>query len=267
MNRSPRRTIRLLGAALFVAAIVRGADHDLPAAWQALSIGAYEDAAAGFARAPYERNAQLGAAITLINQAPVTPSSLEHARDRLVTLATGNDEVAHAARYFLGRLQQLHPISPDAAAAALEYETLIATNSDDTWSRLALIKLAILRLTVLAPAGDAAIRFASAEQLLSRTNDTITQRDLHLIIAEARLNRRVYDAATLNHLRAALSVTPASDALRVDLLVQIGRLATKLGDHETARAHYAEFLKDFPKERRYYTVQSALEHLDGPFPP
>ena len=259
--------IHLLGAALFVAVIMRGADQDLSAAWQALSIGSYDDAAAGFARAPNDRTAQLGAAITLINQAPVTPSSLEHAHDRLVALAAGNDETAHAARYFLGRLQQLHPIYPDAVAAARDYETLIATTADDTWSRLALIKLAILRLTVLAPAGDTANRFATAEQLLSRTNDPLTQRDLHLIIAEARLNRRVYDAATLNHLRAALSVTPASDALRVDLLVQIGRLATKLGDRETARTHYAQFLKDYPKERRYYTVQSALEHIDGPFPP
>ncbi|MDB6126143.1 MAG: hypothetical protein JWM35_39 [Verrucomicrobia bacterium] len=267
MKRPTRRTISILGATLLVAGLVRGADPKLSKAWQALSTGLYADAGSEFARAAHTREARLGEAINLVNQPPVTPSSLDDARDRLTALSAGDDETAHAARYFLGRLQQLHPNSPDPVAAAHEYEALVATNADDTWCRLALIKLAILRLTVLAPPGDSAIRFTDTERLLTRTRDVLTLRDLHLVIAEARLNHRVYDEATLDHLRAALAITPANDALRVDLLVQIGRLASKLGDRETARTHYAQFLKDYPKERRCYTVQSALDHLEGSFPP
>lgn len=271
MTCTRRVPLAALGAGLLLAAPVWAAEPagnpPLAAAWQALSIGFYDDAGEQFARAGSGREAQLGAAITLINRPPVTPSSLTEAQRRFTDLSRNDDETGRAARYFLGRMQQLHPFAPDPAAAASEYEALVATGADDTWCRLALIKIVILRLTVLPSPGNLAARLAAVEPSLARTHDPLTRRDLHLVIAEARLSHKIYDAITLDHLRSALAVTAPMDALRVDLLVQIGRLASLLGDRATARAHYELFLKDYPKERRCYTVSAALAHLDGTFPP
>ena len=266
-----RVPLAALGAVLGLTTPLRSAEPagavPLAAAWQALSIGFYDDAGNLFATAGTGREAQLGAAITMINRPPVTPSSLIEAQSRFAELARINDEPGRAARYFSGRLQQLHPVKPNPVAAAHEYEALVATGTDDTWCRLALIKLVILRLTLLPPAGDLTARFAAVEPSLERTSDPITRRDLHLVIAEARLNHRVYDNVTLGHLQSALAATAPADALRPDMLVQTGRLASRLGDRATARTCYEQFLKDYPKERRNFTVSTALAHLDGAFPP
>lgn len=255
----------LAGGALRGAAPAAG--PSLAAAWQMLSIGFYADAADQFTVTGPSREARLGLAIVQLNRPPIMPSSLAEAQRQFTELAGGNDTIGHAACYFLARLQQMHPMMPDPAAAARAYEQLVATGADDTWCRLALVKLAILRLTVLPAAGDAAARLAAVEPLLARTADPATRRDLHLVLAEARLNREIYDAITLGHLRAALSTTTASDTMRADLLIQIARVATLLGDRAMAQEHYERFLHDYPKERRCYTVSTALAHLGGAFPP
>jgi TolA-binding protein len=81
------------------------------------------------------------------------------------------------------------------------------------------------------------------------------------------MNREVYDAVTLSHLRAALASTSATDPTRPDLLVQVARVATLVGDLALARQSYEAFLRDYPRERRAYTVTQAIAHLGGPFPP
>ena len=271
MSFAGRRPLTCLAAGLLAAVATRATEQTLPPtlteAWQTLSIGSYSDASDQFAATANSREAQLGAAIAQLNLPPVTPSSLDEAQRQLTQLASGNDTFSHAARYFLGRLQQMHPMTPDLVAAAQEYERLVATGADDTWCRLALVKLAILRLTALPAPGALPAQLAAVEPLLAHTTDPTTQRDLHLVIAEARLNHEIYDPVTLGHLRAALATTRESDSMRADLLIQIARLASLLGDRVTAKEHYERFLHDYPKERRCFTVSAALAHLDGPFPP
>ena len=158
-------------------------------------------------------------------------------------------------------------MTPDLPAAAREYEQLVATGADDPWCRLALVKLAILRLTILPTTGTLAEQLAGVEPLLARTRDAATQHDLHLVIAEARLNHELYDALTLSHLEAALATTREADTMRADMLVQVARVAAMLGDQAKAADHYSRFLRDYPKERRFHTVTSALAQLGKPFPP
>ena len=239
----------------------------LPEAWQTLSIGFYSDASDQFTATAKSREARLGRAIAQLNHPPVTPSSLAEAQRQFTELANSDDAIGHAARYFLGRLLQLHPMTPDPGAAAREYESLVATGADDTWCRLALVKLAILRLSILRAEGTLPTQLAAVEPLLARTADPATQHDLHLVLAEVRLNHGLYDATALEHLQAALTTTRESDTMRADLLIQIARLAGLLGDRATAKQHYEQFLRDYPKERRAFTVGSALAHLDGNFPP
>ena len=266
-----RRPLPCLAAGLLAAVAARATEKTLPPspadAWQTLSIGFYADAADQFTANGPSREARLGLAIAQLNHPPITPSSLAEAQRQFSELAGGDDTIGHAARYFLGRLQQLHPMTPDPDAAARAYEQLVATGADDSWCRLALVKLAILRLAVLPAAGNAAVRLAAVEPLLVRTADPGTRHDLHLVLAEARLNHEIYDATTLGHLRTALTTTTESDTMRADLLIQIARVASLLGDRATAQENYERFLRDYPKERRCYTVSMALAHLGGAVPP
>ncbi len=89
--------------------------------------------------------------------------------------------------------------------------------------------------------------------------------------------RRVFDGDAW-HDEAALvigdglveAVLPAAALpadLRADLLIQTARVALQLGDQATARAHYERFIREFPKDRRHYTIRQALAHLGEPFPP
>lgn len=259
-----------LGAGLWLAALTGLADvahagTNLTEAWNTLSTGFYDDAIRQFTASGNSRAAQLGTAIAQCNRPPVTASSLAEAQRQLEELAAANDEIGRAAQYFLARLWQWHPMTPDTAAAARLYERLVATGADDHWCRLALVKLAILRLTALGAANGLPARLTSTEQLLTRTADPVTQRDLHLVIAEVRLHHELYDAPTFAHLQAALGDRTLPADLRADLLVQTGRIAVKLGDATTARAHFEIFLREFPKDRRHFEVQQALLQL-GPLP-
>jgi len=268
---SRRRLGFCLAANLLTAMVARATEKTLPPslaeAWQTLSIGFYSDAREQFTTTAPSREAQLGLAIAQLNRPPITPSSLANAQQQLARLAARDDITGHAARYFLGRLLQIHPMTPDPMAAAHEYERLVATGADDLWCRLALVKLTILRLTILPAPGTLSAQLAAVEPLLELTSDPATQHDLHLVIAEARLNHEFYDAATLGHLQAALATTRESDTMRADMLIQVARVATLLGQRAVAQDHYERFLRDYPKERRFYTVTSALAHLGAAFPP
>ncbi len=239
----------------------------LAEAWQTLSDGFYDDAIRQFAAAGDSRESRLGRAMAQCNRPPVTTSSLGDAQRQFEELAAADDDIGHAARYFLGRLQQLHPMTPDPTAAARTYERLVATGADDRWCRLALVKIAVLRLTVLPSPNGLAAHLATAEPLLARTNDPVTRRDLHLVISEVRMHHQHYDATTLGHLQAALSEPTLPADLRADLLVQTAQVSLQLGDPAATRAHYGRFLREFPKDRRHYTVQQALARLGGPLPP
>jgi hypothetical protein len=242
------------------------ATEELGASWQALSYGFYNDAGDAFVRAGDARAARLGAAIAQINRSPITATSLTEARRQLEALLAGEDEIAHAARYFLGRLHQLHPIQPDAAAAAREFETLVATGADDVWCRLALVKLAILQLTTLPAAGGLDARLAAVAPYFDRTQAPSARRDLHLVIAEVLLHHQRYDAITRTHLQAALAAPGLNDDIRADLLIQIARLSEILGDTAMSRSHYERFLREFPRDRRQPTVELILSGREAPGP-
>jgi hypothetical protein len=260
-----RRRFLALGWAAGIAA--SGGENrapDLASAWQALSIGSYDAAFAQFDALGGSRAARLGAALAVMQRAPMTTSSLAAARERFTALTAIDDEYGHAAHYFLGRLAGLNAFTPEPVEAALHFEHLAASGADDTWCRLALVKLAILRLSGATGKLSDEPRLASAEPLLARTRDPTTLRDLHVVIADARLHARRYDATTLAHLRAAFDLTPAGDTARADLAVQVGRLAEILGDRAVAEQHYRLFLEENPRERRAYTVSDALAKLEGP---
>lgn len=267
--RPPGRSLcqwALLSIAGFAAQGVRGQTPALAPTWETLSYGFYNDAGEAFDRAGDGREARLGAAIAHVNRSPVTATSLADA-ERQLTALRANDEIGRAAHYFLARLYQLHPIEPDPVAAAREFEALVATGADDVWCRLALVKLAILRLTTLPGPDDPAARTATVAPLFARTTDPATQRDLHLVIAEVCLRSQRYDAATRAHLLAALEAPSLGADVRADLLIQIARVSQLMNDAITARDYFARFVREFPRDRRRPTVDLILAGGEAPGPP
>ncbi len=245
---------------------LQGQTPALAPVWETLSYGFYNDASEAFARAGDSREARLGAAIAQVNRSPVTAASLADAERQLTTLRA-NDEIGRAAHYFLARLYQLHPIEADPVAAAREFEALVATGADDVWCRLALVKLAILRLTTLPGPDDPAARSATVTPLFTRTADPATQRDLHLVVAEVRLRSQRYDVATREHLLAALAAPSLGADVRADLLIQIARVSQLMGDAATGRAYFQRFIHEFPRDRRRPTVDLILAGGETPGPP
>lgn len=245
---------------------VRGQTPALTPQWESLSYGFYNDAGEAFSRAGDSREARLGAAIAQLNRSPVTATSLADA-ERQLTALRANDEIGRAAHYFLARHYQLHPIEPDPVAAAREFEALVGTGADDVWCRLALVKLAILRLTTLPGPDDPAARIVTITPLFARTNDPATHRDLHLVAAEVGLRNQRYDATTRGHLLAAVNAPSLGADVRADLLIQIARVSQLMHDPATARAYFERFIREFPRDRRRPTVDLILAGGEAPGPP
>lgn len=254
---------------LVLAILAPGANAQAPgltSPWETLSYGFYNDAGEAFDLAGDSREARLGAAIAQINRSPITANSLAEA-ERQLTALRADDEIGRAAQYFCARLYQLHPIQPDPAAAARAFEALVATGADDVWCRLALVKLAILRLTTLPGPDDPAARVATVTPLFNRTSDPATLRDLHLVIAEVCLRSQRYDATTRTHLLAALDAPSLGADVRADLLIQIARVSQLIGDMATAREYFQRFVREFPRDRRRPTVDLILAGGETPGPP
>lgn len=249
-----------------LASLATAQPSELSSHWEALSYGFYNDAGDAFARSGDSREARLGAAIAQANRSPVTAASLAEAARQLEALST-NDDLGRAAHYFRARLYHLHPIQPDLSAAAQAYDALIATGADDVWCRLALVKLAILRLTTLPGPADLDARLAAVEPLFARTADPGARRDLHLVIAEVCLHHQRYDANTRSHLQAALAAPEVGTDVQADLLIQIARVSQLMGDAATARAHFERFVREFPRDRRRPTVELILAGRETPGPP
>lgn len=269
MFRFPRPNLRLLlrltPALLPIAgAWSVAAQPGLTDAWQALATAAPREARDRFQQQTGPAEARLGEALATLQTPPTTPESIARARQLLAGIAAETaTTTARAARYYLGRTYQLDPFDPDPARAAQTYETLLTAGADDFWSGLARTKLALLTLTILPDRGDFDARLARAEALLAGTANPATRRDLHLVLAEARLYHGRRDETTLQHLNTAAASNDFDEMMLADLLIQRARLSASLGHHGDARSLYREFLHRFPKDHRRYTVGAQLRELEA----
>lgn len=269
MLRPDRPSVRLLRRLTVAVLPVFGgwsgsAQPGLQEAWQALASAAPREAHAGFQQLANPAEARLGEALAALQKPPTTPETLAQARRLLADVAAETSSAAaRAARYYLGRTYQLDSFGPDAARAAQNYETLLEGGADDLWTGLARIKLALLTLTILPGLGDFDARLARVESLLAGTANPATQRDLHLLLAEARLYHGRRDEVTLRHLDTAAADDQFDEMVLADLLIQRARLSALLGHHEAARARAREFLRRFPKDGRQYTVGALLRELEA----
>ncbi len=240
----------------------------LPAAevaqtWQLIGGHLSSEAAAGLQKAPVAGNREwlLADATARLEQMPLTESRLAAAARSLTELAQGDDDIAAAAGYMLGRYYQVHLLQPDPAKAAQQFLALAARQPASTWSQLGLVKLAMLQLYVLPQPGGPTARIAGAEALLPRVTEPHLQRDLHLVIGRASHFYRRPLPEVLAHLVAADGDQPGDELWRSELHVQIGELALRSGQLELAQKYFERFIERNNVDPRVFDARSKLAEI------
>ena len=261
-----RAVIALLAGLVLATASAAG---ELAAGWQALADYHAKQALEVFdphvsdASTAVAREARFGRAVALLDLQPVTPGQVEEARRLFTALAaSGPDDIAAGARFFLGRIAQHHLADPDAAEAARQYRQLIVEYENTVWAQTALSRLALLELYELNPRWPPAARIAEAEKLLAHARTPTAQSEVHCAIAEAIFFYRLPAAGALPHLLAAERLGRLDWTTRMETLVQIAELSRLAGDRKQAAQFYRTFLKENPRDMRGYIVRERLAEME-----
>lgn len=210
------------------------------------------------------REARLGGAMALLVTPPVSDAQTAAAREEFAALAAGGaDDVALAARFYLGRIAQHHLSQPNEPEAARQFRELIAARPDSRWAQAALSRLALLEIYALNRDAPPAERIARAEKLLPLAHQTRAESDLHLVVAGAIFHYRLPAQQALPHLLAAERLGHLELITRADTYAQIAELSREAGRTEQARTFYKKLLREFPRDQRHFVVEERLAAL-GP---
>lgn len=234
-------------------------------AWEAAAQGRFAEAQHAFALQT-GREAQLGAALNLLQMQPRTEAKVAQAAEQLAALvaADPDDQTGISALYFLARIEHIARYTPDLEAAARHYRRLIETHPRHPLAGQAIVKLAIITLYAPDAARTPAETRAHYDAFDARTGrlpTLATQRDLHLVLGDAALRLRLGDDLALRHYLAALQAGILRPPLRADTLIKTGELARDLRQTDLARVQLQTFLDEFPRDTRRLAVGDTLATL------
>lgn len=238
----------------------------LQQAWEDAALNLTKEANHGFAVLE-GREARFGEAVTLLQVQPKTDVNIQRAATLLEGIVTENtgDELGITARYYLGRLEQVHrtPLNPPAAAG--HYAVLMRDYPGHPLTEQAIVKLALLELYAPAATKEARLQVFEKFRLLGerlQTHDAI--RDLNLTLANAALRLDLGDELALPAYIAAHRAGIHLTNVRGDVVVSIGELARKTGRTDLAREYYRLFLDEFHRDNRRLTIRERLAALPAP---
>lgn len=256
------RRLLLLGLAC-AWTVSRAAEADVTAAWELVGRHLANDALAGLktSREQGSREAAFAEAVVRMDSQPVTVEGLRQVEARLSNLARGDDEIADASAYLIGRIYQAHFFTPDYPRAAQEYERLAAKHPGSYWAQLGLVKLVLLKLYMLPEPGEPAASFAAVEALLARLTVPELRRDAHIVIGRAGLYRERPMDGVLAHLLEADRLGGLAGVRRGELQLQIGELSRREGHWEQARVFFQRFIDENEVDARVYTVKAKLAEI------
>jgi tetratricopeptide (TPR) repeat protein len=232
--------------------------------WQALTLYRFPEARRAFTAAGPEREQRFGLALAWINLQPKTDDNLARADALLqgiVAESSATDELAHAARFYCGRIQQVHLRKPDTTAAQKLFRALMDEHPGSFWGQLAGIKWLTLEMYTTGTAATLPARLEQLEHLASFFTLPQLAKDYHNIMANAYEALAISDQRAFNHLAECwrLGVTRGVD--QADFLARLGTLAERLGRHEDARRYFGEFLERFVRDERRYMIEQRMAHL------
>jgi hypothetical protein len=88
-------------------------------------------------------------------------------------------------------------------------------------------------------------------------------RDFHLILADGYDRFEVSDEKCLDHLLAAKRAGIVGRNNRATTMIRIGELAERLRRLAVAREAYEEFLREFQRDNRTFTIEGRLKRMGG----
>ena len=199
------------------------------------------------------------AAVVHLDQQPLSESRLDDVEKRLQALieVEGNDEIARASRYLLGRIAQIFRAKPDVLQAAEYFRGLVEQPGPGIWGEQARLKLTVLTLYAL-PIKTPAERIELVESYAVAARDPIAVRDIHRLVARAILFYNLLPERALKHLLEADEIGGLRGTQAADQLVQIGELAWDEGKEEMAAHYYDRLSKEYPRDPRIFTMQQRL---------
>lgn len=250
--------------ALLALAAGRLAATDAPEPWRALTSYRFPEAKLAFEQSPASANASFGLALTLINLQPKTEANLDRAAALLqeVAASPADQELALAARFYLGRIAQVHRRKPDPAAAQRLYRALMDEHPASFWAQLAGVKWVTLQIYTAGPATERAARLGELEAMAGFFTLPQFAKDYHNIMANAYEALAISDAKAFEHLAACWRIGIARGIDQGDFLARLGTLAERLGRADEARRFYSEFLARFQRDERRYLIEQRLAALE-----
>jgi hypothetical protein len=237
-------------------------EQSLSASWAETAYGLFSEAHQGFSAAQ-GREAELGKALTLLQLQPKTETNVNAAAVLLEHVLAGgrDDELGITARYFSGRIDQIHRTPVNPTAASLTFTQLIQDHPKHPLAGQAMVKLALIELYNPQSPADRSQAFARFAERAPLQTSVDARRDLHLLLGKTALRFDLGKDVALDQFTAALKEGVSSPTLRADTLVCAGELARELHRDETARLHYQNFLKTFPRDNRRRMIEDALASL------
>lgn len=234
------------------------------AGWEALADLAFVEAREAFARGDGDdRRARLGRGLAALNAKPKTRETVEAARRDFAGVAERNpsDDLGIRARYFLGRIAQLHQYDPDWEEAGRIYERLYREHPNHPYAQLAAAKLILVRVYDSSPHEEKLRRLDELGPLAPGITHPVAYLAFHYTLGAAHLAVGGSEQAALDHLVKAAEAGITQARTRATVYVRIGELARIQGREETAREYYGRFLAEFPRESRVSLIRTRLAGL------
>lgn len=235
-------------------------------ALEAAAVGLLSSAATELAAAPASRERMLFEAVLLLQTPPLTDAQLDRAGQMLRSVAQHHaDEPALAARYYEGRLAQVHRREPRFDAARAAYRALWAEHPGSLWAQRALVQLLIVDLYGGDDFPDEATlaKFETAGERLTLAE---ARRDFHLVFADYHLAaaRPARPADALRHLLAAEMAGSLSRQQQADTWMRIARVSEALGQPAQALTYYRRFTASVLRDNRLTLVRERIAALANP---
>ena len=111
-----------------------------------------------------DSDALFGLAVNLLNRQPKTAGNIERSRRILqeIQYREATSDLGIAARYFLGRIAQLHLQKPDIHLAIKHFRFLVENHPEHFWGQVAATKYGFLRLYRVMPKEERRALFIEA---------------------------------------------------------------------------------------------------------
>lgn len=240
-------------------------DAPTPArAWRAAAESLFPEAQRDFETLD-GAEAELGDALLLLVRQPKTVANVDLAVSKLLLLVEREpmDEIVCIARYYLGRIEQVHRATPSPDAARGHYRKLIADAPGNFFAECAAIKLALIDLYEVLPAAEHRARFDACRSIAPSLVHSPARRDLALLLADVALQFGYGEDVALEELLQAdrLGITRPSE--QANVWIRIAELARLTGREEIAGDHYRRFLATFGRDSRRTLVEERLASLSA----